>query len=351
MKSNTLLAMMLLLLLGASGCKKHHQKPGIEVKIEWKYQGENVDGAPFVLSIYGANEIIMDTLMPNRKGKISFSDRMDRDTLDLILLHGPFSELLIPIFPTPTEEISVRFDGDSLYLQGMKYQESIQQYYSILKRNDGEVSEELVEFFNERVGEPITMLWVRDLLQRNPEIHFLDDFRRLEELSLRVSSDYARVIGAHQSILGGYTRKGFPISVSASGEKERLDLKKKLGKRPYWALTLLDVSEADSLELSSINKYFSRLDSLNLPSFNILIYMDSLPKGWKTQKTTNWRYFLLDSIGEASNFLEAYELGIPPKYLLVDSMMQIRKSWNVSDSLINYMKTYHQSKKEETNGD
>lgn len=338
MKRVDLLVVLLLLVALMMGCKRQNSAEGQLIEIDWLQPADS--SREMYLMTYGANDMVIDTLLANKKGRMRFSRRVDRDTIDLFLLRSGSDELLIPLFPHQLDDISVKYDGDSLYMKGIKYQEQIHRYYTLLDSCQLDVSEDMLSFLQEQNREPVTLLFVRDLIRRFPQTTCVTELSRIEDMTLRISMDYARIIGAEGSLMGYQPRYEFPNYVRISGKESSIDLKKKMDKKPLMAVALMDISTADSTHLARAKKYYSTLDSLGLPSLSVLPFVDSLLKGWSVVDKGTWRYFMLDSIGDASNFIDAYHFSMPPIYMLVDSTMQIWRRWNTPDSLVNFMKSY-----------
>lgn len=340
---NLVLIPLLLCAMLMVGCGKKKQKVGMSLDIEWTLEGSK-DSA--YLYIYGAHDVRIDTIVSNRGGRIKISERFNRDTLDLFLLKGGAGELLLPLMPKGMGNIKVIQKKDTLLIEGLKSADQIREYHRLLKDCQGDVSESMLAFIAEQRNQVITLFLVQDLMFRFPENSCIDQLRSYENSGLRVSAELAQVVGIRESYLGDTLRLTFPEFVNISGEKEQVKLKQRLGKKYWMAVSLMDISSADSVELSRIKKYFNTLDSLGMPSLHILPSVDELPKSWSSKKGDIWRAYLLDSSGMASNFMEAYRMMNLPMYLLVDSTMRVWRSWEQSDSLIQFVKQYNAVVKE-----
>lgn len=340
---NWVILSLLLCSLVIVGCGRKKVKDEMTLNIEWSIASSK-DSA--YLYTYGAHDVRIDTLVSNSRGRVKIKERFDRDTLDLFVLRGPSGELLLPLIPRGMERIKAIQKKDTLLLEGMKCMDQIREYHRLLSDCGLDISESMMEFIEEQRSEVVTLLMVQDLMHRFPDNSCGEQLRRYENTGLRVSAEIAQVLGIQGSFMGDTLRLLFPEFVNFSGEKDQVKLKQRLGKKYWMAVSLLDIYSADSSEISKMKRYFNALDSLGIPSYHVLPSVDSLPKSWSTKKGDVWRAYLLDSLGMASNFMEAYQMMNLPSYLLVDSTMTIWRTWEESDSLIQFVKQYNTVKKE-----
>lgn len=332
------------IVMALAGCsKKQEEKTGVEVAISW-VQESDPPFHPLLLYTYGAKSIRVDTLMSSKKGVVTYSARVDRDTIDLMLLKNITGHMLLPIHPDQNQNISVKYDGDSLYLSGIKQPELIRRYYNLLETQHSDISDDMLFFFDEHVRESIMYLLILDLINRYPQSDCAEELRRIKSTTERNAREYMKILGTESSLIGSPVQYDFPRYLGISGEKESVELRKKMGKKGLMAVSVMDISRADSIEMARIGHYFSSLDSLKIPSFSILPLQDSLPIGWKVKNGADWRLFLVDSTGMATNFVQAYDLSMP-LYLLVDSTSHIWRHWEEPDSLIRFLKSYEAAKK------
>lgn len=339
MKRGATLVLILMVLL-FSQCRGKSEGAS---KISIEISSEVADTIPWYLVTYGTTSITTDTLNLDRQGKIKFQSVIDLDTIDFMLIYNALYELQLPIIPVREDDIKIKLGHDLLEAKGIRSIDSLLVWRHLITQSDEEISGELLEFL-ERFEEKASLMLALDAYNRfgNGSCH--QDLKRILEQKARLFSEESTALGLDAfPVYHDHSR--FSSWIDVSGENERKEVMKLLDKKPLLAVAHLTLNESDSASMAELKAYYSDLDSLGIPSYTVLLE-DSLPSDWKVKKGATFRYFLIDSIGEATRYIQQKQIQQIPSYQLVDSTLEIWRSWSEPDSLIQFIKTYNKSKEE-----
>ena len=316
------------------GCGRGHKSESVKpIKIVASHQDS--ESGPWYLLVYGAQSITMDTLEVSPKGKISYHEVFDLDTIDLFLLRNGEGRLQLPLFPDrDAEAYSAKISDKELSLKGLLYESLLKEWY--LEREKSE--EELLDFLSAHSKESPTLLLVEDGMEQYQSGKNDQTLWSLFAQLARDQYELAGLLGWRMAGDNSWNRDPVvPYSFVVSGMKDRVNFKDFVGKNRFVALNIMELSPQDSALFASQKRYFHLLDSLGVPSYSVLLN-DSLPKSLKTKSKGTKQYFLIDSIGQSQTFLKEQSIAELPTFMVVDSLQNIERSWSNPDSLINYIK-------------
>lgn len=326
---------MVLLLAAIAGCRKEVTDGESRLTIEWETDSIQ---APWQLVTYGANSITMDTLEVDAKGVIIYDQVMDIDTIDLILLRDGNGHLQLPILPVREEHLSSarRLNG-KLTLQGVISSEFIEQWHLMSDTLTGE----LKKFIYDHSDLSITVPIVFDALTRfqsDKESDLYHDFEEQLSRQRYTHSDIYNIMGIGM-MADQISRRSSPIpySFTISGQDKPKKLTDIIGKKELMAINVMQLMPSDSAAFARQKAYLTLLDSLAVPSYNVILN-DTLPKPLKVKTKSPQRYFLVDSVGAAQTYLREQSIMELPTYILIDSLRVIRGIWHQPDSLTEYIK-------------
>lgn len=328
------LGICLLAALLFCSCGRGHKSESVKpIKIVASHQ--DIESGPWHLLVYGAQSITIDTLEVSPKGKISYNQLFDLDTIDLLLLRNGVGRLQLPLFPDrDAEAYSVKISDKELSLKGLLYEPLLKKWY--VEREESE--EQLLDFLSAHNKELPTLLLVADGMKQYQSGEKQQNWQNLFAQLARDQYDLAGILGWKSAGDNSWNRDPVvPYSFVVSGMKDRVNFKDFVGKNRIVALNIMELSPQDSALFASQKRYLHLLDSLGVPSYSVLLN-DSLPKSLKTKSKGTKQYFLIDSIGQSLTFLKEQSIAELPTFMVVDSLQNIERSWNNPDSLINYIK-------------
>lgn len=305
------------------------------------------EASPLYLYSYTSQSIQVDTLSVSDDGVVDFSKEMNLDTVDILLLKNSKDRLVLPLLPDRESEGLGAYlkNGKPLELDGVMVADTIAKWYALAK---GDLSA-LLTFIQAQSLEPLPTLFAMEALERDDA----DDCRE-ELMDAMDRGDYKmyewnRLLGLSLFRERGTRQIGvtaLPSFINVYGEEEAKNLTKLMDKQPLMALNLFRVTATDTLLMKEQKRYLHLLDSLSIPSYNLLLN-DSLPEGFSTKKGGTWRYFLLDRKGEVQRFIQSRRLTSLPTFQLVDSTLTVWRTWSDADSLVQFIEAYNAAKKRE----
>lgn len=325
----------------AVSCSKNSAKID---RVNLQLDGLSVDDSPLFLYAFFAEEIRVDTIAISPKGKIKYAEQLPLDSIDIVILVDSKGRLILPLIPSRAKEgikASVK-GGKALSISGVVDADSIQKWYALKDQGLGV----LLPFIERQKSEPLTTLLTLDAMRRDSTEMCISELSNALSRAGYYMREWRSIIGI------GATYNAFwqdlegisaPHYISVKGEKERKDVSELLGNRPLFAINIFEVVEDDSAQMSGYKRYLETIDSLNIPSYNLLLN-DTLPVGFSTKTKGTWRYFLLDEVGEVQQFISDRQIPSLPCYVLVDSTLEVWRNWSVADSLIQFIEDYNRKK-------
>ncbi len=319
---------VVLLAIGLVGCGNGQNHQHISLDIEGIVEKDS----PWYLYTYGTHSISIDTIEVNDKGRIDWSKELDIDTLDMLLLHNSQGLLEIPFLPNREGSISATVDKNGLALRGVLEIDSIKSWYRSKAMGMGQ----LLHFLSQYKSNGIALIMTADAIKRDPTGECANELMELQsELSNRYS-DMVDLAGLTYAVGLSSESMQVPYGFRIEGEEQLKVFRDLIGKRELMVINVMQLTPEDSISFERQKEYLTRLDSLGLLSYNVLLN-DKLPKG--IGKKAN-RHFLVDSTGYAVEYIKDYHIQNIPTYILVDSTRQVWRTWEVADSLVEFVKKY-----------
>ena len=300
----------------------------------------------------GKENITEEVILREKSGRYKYHATFDRDTIDLFLLLNAERELLLPIRPIDDGSISISLkkSGQS-EMTGMQLPDLLTSYLEWRNTPTDTLPTQWREALEGVQNHPLTYLLTIALEEHFWKMGCTEIVAELSVLRQGCNQDLAPLLGWDNFRAKPDGNQPFPSHIVVSGKQEMVPLAKERGKAPWLAVSYLPMTEADSTTMKAEAEYFQLLDSLGIPSYHLLMACDSLPKEWKKREANirskgkagsekPFRYFLIDSIGEATRFINQHYRGRLPQYLLVDSTQQVVRHWSEADSLLTFIKEY-----------
>lgn len=354
-----LLCLMLLLgLLGACGRKKKAE--GLEVVLSWEAQSDvsNESDSLLYWVTFGKETVSEEVIQRDKKGRYQYRATFDRDTIDLFLLLDDDRALLLPLRPSNSSEMTIsQSKKGERTLEGVQEPELLEAYLSWRLAPTDTLPQEWRAKLEAERGHPISYIVATALEERLRQEGCTEVADELRQLATRLNQDFVPLLGQVSSPATGERKMLFPSEIQVSGKKDLVTLEKASSKTPWLAVSYLEAAALDSVAEQSLEQYQNHLDSLGVDSYHLLMACDTLPKGWKNRdkqakgirgakEAQPFRYFLIDSIGEATRFIAEHYVGLLPQYLLVDSTRQVVRHWSEPDSLLAFIKAYQEIEQE-----
>lgn len=325
-------------------------------KGQWALEIEYTSSSPldsvWYLYTFGANAVGIDTLLRDSvEGRITFERIFERDTLDLCILYDGEGHILAPIFPDPQHQFTtIKLDkkNPKIKAEGMRYAADLTAWLGMLRgealpdsiRQDS-LHTVLSSMLYHKVGAMIFTHYnlSKDTTEIAMKAKAIGQNVVLEDRDL---IDVIGVVSGRLSFLSPYSRRqsvGTTLPIEIKDKKGTSSLKistfaKKKGLALYQFTTLYT---GDSLATAIAAKVIKKMDSLKIPLLTTLVETHRLPKDWKAypigQSAKTPSYFLVDSLGEATEFANQRRIDRLPTYLLVDTLGVIKEEWHEADSV------------------
>lgn len=341
MKGMKYAGILLLTLLILSSCHKASEYHVLDIKLD--SSDSTLSGEEWYLYTYGATQVTVDTL----KGSTPrIRKDFDRDTTDLFILYGAEGRMILPMFPDSVPEIKIRLGGKKEQLKGIRDIDVLTKWRRLQRElSKDDVSQELIHFLDSVASLRVGLLLLQDAILQYPKSSCKEEIVRAFRAASIGSSDLAQVIGLSpqfDTFGGGIEEIGVPYYVHlAKHKRKEVTTRAVMGKKGYMAIAVLNKDDPARLH-QAMAVYFRELDSLMVPSFTAVVLADSLPSAWKERKGNSKlpaRYFEVDSVGEATDYIRQIPLKSLPSYMIVDSLHTVWRSWEHPDSLIHFLKS------------
>lgn len=331
---------LLLTLTIAVGCRQKDKSTSVQT-LSLELPEVTQSDTPWLLYIFGKQSVTLDTLEIKAKKGIQYSQAYDLDTIDLMLLKDSIGALALPILPQREgSPIKARLRDGEWQLSGLQYPQLIQEWHKTKEESEGA----LISFLRDHSDDQVVLLMVVDGFDAYGTGERASEWSSLYREVAMGTYELSNLLGMRLSAEYRPTGSSFaPYTYEVSGQKERLTYRELMGKQALMALNVFTFCPDDSATFAQQKHYLEQLDSLSIPSYSVLLN-DSLPKGIKPKSKGTKRYFLIDSIGESQRFIRQQYLQELPQYMVVDSLRNIKGSWNSCDSLIKYIKEYKEKK-------
>lgn len=325
-------------------------------KGQWALEIEYTSSSPldsvWYLYTFGANSVSIDTLLRDTlDGRIAFERIFERDTLDLCILYDGEGHILVPIFPDSQHQITtIRLNkkNPGIKAEGMRYADDLTAWLGLLRgetlpdsvRQDS-LYTILTSMLHHKAGAMIFTHYnlSKDTSEIAVRAKTIGQNVVLEDRDLM---DVIGVVSGRLSFLNPYNHRrsvGMTLPIEIKDKKGTSSLKistfaKKKGLALYQFTTLY---KGDSISTAIAAKVIKKMDSLKIPLLTTLVETHKLPKDWKAypigQVAKTPAYFLIDSLGEATEFANQCRIDRLPTYLLVDTLGIIKGQWHESDSV------------------
>lgn len=318
--------LLLIMVLVSCGGKKSHDHLSIDIK------DIATEDSLWYLYTYGTHDITIDTISVSGKGRIDWDKALDLDTLDMLLLYDSEGLLQLPLLPSRTGNISAKISNNEVVLEGVQEVDSILSWYRAKEQG----MEQLLSFLNQYQSNSIAFIMVSDAIQRDKGGECTEELVAIQSRLSNTYTDMVDLLGFSDIATGAADEQLVPYGFRIAGKEETKPFKELIGKRALMVINVMELTPEDSVAYMQQKKYLSRLDSLGLLSYNVLLN-DELPKGIK--KGAN-AHFLVDSIGYAVEYIRENHIHHVPIYMLVDSTRQVWRTWEVADSLVQFIKEY-----------
>lgn len=320
--------------------------------VEIEYRSSSPLDSVWYLYTYGSKSVEIDTLFRDTlQGLITFARTFERDTLDVCILYDNDGNILAPIFPDPQHpKTGIRLDKKTPKVRayGMLYPEAITTWMSFMRDTtltDSIHTDSLAVVLSSMLRHKVGAMICTHYGMFGDTSEIANTVRDVGREIIFQDRDLLNVLGTISgkiAFLNPYTNhqsvgKLLPIEIKDKKGTSSLKvsrLAKKKGLALYQFTTLY---RGDSLSTAIAEKVIKKMDSLKIPLVTTLIEADKLPKGWKshpiTQVAKTPSYFIVDSIGNATDFAAQCHVHQLPTYLLVDTLGMIRAQWHEADSV------------------
>lgn len=301
---------------------------------------------------FGKETVSEEVILRDKKGRYQYRATFDRDTIDLFCLLDEERTLLLPLRPGNSNEMTIsQSKKGQRTLEGVQVPELLEAYLSWRVTPTDTLPQEWRAKLEAERAHPVSYIVAVALEERFWQEGCAEVADELSQLGMRLNRDFAPLLGHVASPTTAKRQALFPSEIRVSGKKDVVSLEKARAKTPWLAVSYLEAVALDSVAQQSIERYQRHLDSLGVDSYHLLMACDTLPKGWKNRDkqakgargakvAEPFRYFLIDSIGEATHFISEHYVGLLPQYLLVDSTQQVVRHWSVPDSLLTFIQEY-----------
>lgn len=347
---NILALLVLAVLMFSCGKRKALDKGLWALEID--YTSSSPLDSVWYLYTFGTHSVSIDTLeRASVEGRITFERVFERDTLDLCLLYDGSGDILLPIFPDPGYQFStLKLDkkNPKIKAEGMRYAEDLTKWLSFLRGEalpDSIRQDSLHTFLTSMLRHKAGAMIFTHYNLSGDTSEIARRARGIGQNLILEDRELINVIGVSSnrlSYLDPYNRHrsvGTTLPIEIKDKKGTSLLKvstfaKKKGVALYQFTTLY---KGDSLSTAIATKVIKKMDSLKIPLLTTLVETDKLPKEWKShpigQVAKTPSYFLVDSLGEASEFATQRRINRLPTYLLVDTLGMIKEQWHEADSV------------------
>lgn len=339
------IAIFLMAILTLASCGKS-ENPSYSLDIKIK-AGDNLQGEEWYLFTYGATQVQVDTV---RGKSASFRVKFSRDTTDLFIIMDDAGHYILPILPDSIMKIKVRLGGETEELKGMVDAETLIDWRKHIQAlPNGETDKALVQFLDSIASRKVSLPLVMDAILRDKAGKYSSELSSVYRKTASSGAQLKTVMGISPSFESApITSRDayFPHFLqNPSMRFEGLTTRNAMGKKNYLAVAILDGQQIEKNMKTAMDKYFSELDSLGTSSYTTIVMADTLPAGWAPRKTAGKlpaRYFMVDSIGKASEIASQLRLRSIPSFMVVDTLLHVKQVWSTPDSLINYLRKEQQ---------
>ena len=356
MKRTTLnlLAVILLAALTLS-CGKRKTLDKGQWALEIEYTSSSPLDSVWYLYTFGANSVGIDTLLRDSvTGRIVFEHIFERDTLDLCILYDGAGHILAPLFPDPQHQFTtIKLDkkNPQIKARGMRHADDLTAWLGMLRGESlpDSIREDslytvLSSMLHHKVG---AMIFTHYTLSKDTG-EIATRARAIGQDVVLEDRDLIDVIGAISGRLSFITPYGYrrsvgvtlPIEIKDKKGTSSLKISTFAKKRGLALYQFTSLYEGDSLSTAIAEKVIKKMDSLKIPLLTTLVETDKLPEGWKaypiSQVAKTPSYFLIDSLGEATEFANQRHIDRLPVYLLIDTLGMIKEQWYEADSVFAY---------------
>lgn len=346
LKKVALLAALLSTILACS------KKDASEQLLTIDYESSDIlPSSQWYLMTFGANAITLDTIPVSESGQIRYKNSFYRDTLDAMLLLNEQMLLEVPIF-TDSLDVKISVKDTLLHLEGVRYSDDIAKWKRMLHPESADVPGDLIDFLREISAKKVTPVLVADLMRRYPKSSCYGELRSLLRTSLTLNSDLDQLLGLSPDMTSYIYDEShrLPEEILIHGKKDSLYIFSKfLGRQNLMLMAFEDARNLTKDEIDSGEVFHRQLDTLDIPSYHVLLFSDTVPQKWsireKTNKIQDWRYFLVDSTGEASRYAAEAQIQSLPSYFLADSLRYVWREWHERDSVITFLKQLKDKRK------
>lgn len=301
--------------------------------------------SPAYLYSYTSQRIQVDTLPISAEGTLDFSKEVELDTVDILLLKDAEGRLILPLLPDrESGRLGAYLQKEkALELDGVLASDTITKWYALAQ---GDLSS-LIPFIQAQTQEPLPTLFALDALQRRDGDSCREELEGVLNQSDYRSYEWNNLLGialVREQHMQAMVGPMAPTFINIEGEEEAKNLVKLMGKKPLMAINLFRAVPTDTLLMKRQKRYLHLLDSLSIPSYNLLLN-DTLPTGFTPKKKEPWRYFLLNNKGKVQHYIQSRRLTELPTFQLVDSTLTVWRTWHNPDSLVQFVEAYHVAKK------